>query len=246
VTDPQRFERLPGEPSRAYYAFTKYRNLGPKRSLSAVQQELELERIRQEYNATGSLPVRTGVHQDGGHERATKRPQRSGVLGRWSMQWDWVERAQAWDRYIDQLRLARHLDQVEEMAKRHTNQSEACQAVIMENIKECLVERRAKRKPTKDMIREAALLMRRLPAMQDEERKSRSVVVKSGKDSDPAGGDFFMVAQIHQPKREGDFDPLELLAPPKRVSFMDEDAPLPEDPNDGPEDGVPRAPKGQR
>jgi hypothetical protein len=246
VADSQRFERLPGEPSLAYDAFTKYRNLGPKRSLAAVLRELELERLRQVYNTTGSLPGRTGAQQVGGHERATKRPQRSGVLGRWSKQWDWVERAQAWDRYIDQLRLARDLDQVEEMAKRHTHQSEACQAVIMESIKEYLVERRAKRKPTEDMIREAALLMRRLPAMQDEERKGLSVVVKSGKDADPAGGDFFLVTQIHQPKREQDFDPLELLKQPARESFMAEDATPAEDPNDGPEDGVPRAPKGQR
>ena len=90
---PQPWERQPGETSKAYAAFCRYRKLPPeKRSLALV------------------IPAR----QNGG--KVGKKPAHS--VQEWSRTFDWVARAAAYDDHLDALVRAKLEHQRLEMAER--------------------------------------------------------------------------------------------------------------------------------
>ena len=75
--EPASWERQPGEPDRAWAAFTTYRDLGPvRRSLTKAVQE----------------------GTDGGTPRGLSR------VKEWSRRWSWAARAASWDAEADRRR----------------------------------------------------------------------------------------------------------------------------------------------
>jgi hypothetical protein len=76
------YERLPNETSRAFHGFSIYRDAGPRRTLKAVDDALHPDR------------------QQKGKKRATI----PGLITRWSAKYFWVDRARAYDNYLDQER----------------------------------------------------------------------------------------------------------------------------------------------
>jgi len=111
MTEP--WERQPGESSKAFYAFTIYRDLGPKRSL----------RRAAEIYYSGKSKVNLGQ------------------IEYWSYKYHWVERVQAWDDYQDRLKREAHLKAVEEMADRHVRLALALQAKAAERLKQLPAEK---------------------------------------------------------------------------------------------------------
>ncbi len=72
------FLRLTGESARAYAAYKTYRDLGPQRSLTVAWQQNQAAKGRQ------------------------GRPKKCcGQWQRWSVKWNWVERAVNYDAYLD-------------------------------------------------------------------------------------------------------------------------------------------------
>src|SRR5689334_20119972 len=96
---PQRplYERMEGETDAAFHAFCLYRDLGPTRSLQKVGTHLQQERLRE---AAGGRNAILLVDSD---EPAQPRPEDrsghspSGHIKRLSREWNWSERATAWD-----------------------------------------------------------------------------------------------------------------------------------------------------
>jgi hypothetical protein len=78
--DRPAWERRDGEPAPAFGAFVIYRDLGPQRSIDEVARRLS------------------------GHQEGTKRA--PGRLKKWSVDYSWAERSQAYDRHLDAERLA--------------------------------------------------------------------------------------------------------------------------------------------
>lgn len=77
---------MPRETDRAFGAFTRYRDQGPRRKQHRVASEL-------------AEPIKR-VH-------------------RWSSDFDWSDRASAWDDHRDEVRRAAELSEIEEMGRRH-------------------------------------------------------------------------------------------------------------------------------
>jgi len=96
------WERLPGETSKAYYAFTVYRDMGVRRSLRKA------------------VPI---VYPDA-TEEDTKRydvstpPVRQ--MARWSSAWHWVDRCSAYDRWLENERLYERREAIRQMEHRHS------------------------------------------------------------------------------------------------------------------------------
>lgn len=86
MSDRQPWEKQPGETAKAYQAFCVYRDLGAGRSLSIA------------YERTGKGRSKTGERSG-----KTEAPR---LWERWSSKYQWVERSQAYDRHIEQIRLA--------------------------------------------------------------------------------------------------------------------------------------------
>lgn len=84
-----------GESSRAFRAFVKYRNLGPVRSIDAV---------------AANDAVATN--------NAKRKSRASGVYNRWSSKHNWVERALAYDVYVEDARLRAHEQRIQALARR--------------------------------------------------------------------------------------------------------------------------------
>lgn len=108
------WERQPGEPLKAFKAFTIFRDMGDDRAVHKVRE--------------------AGV-------RAT-----ANVLLGWANQHRWVERANAFDRYLDRRRVAAHVAEVEAMARREVQAGQVLQHTGLSWVKEQLSteEQRAK------------------------------------------------------------------------------------------------------
>src|SRR6516164_7874165 len=99
---PLAYERQPNESDRAFAAFCCYRDLGPKRSLDEVGKRLYRGRSGRKRGATGRIQE-------------------------WSIQWNWRERAVAWDAHLDcQTREAQEQAR-REMGQRHAQVALALQ-----------------------------------------------------------------------------------------------------------------------
>jgi hypothetical protein len=96
--DRSPFDRLPGEPARAYHAFCHYRDAGSTRSLDRSWREHHAKCLGTVQPATRRRPM---------------------SWGDWSARWGWVERAGSYDAHLDrQKRTAFEAEQVE-AARRH-------------------------------------------------------------------------------------------------------------------------------
>lgn len=95
---PEFWERQPGETSKAFYAFTMYRDMGAKRSLTNVARM---------YNAETNM---------------------RGQMARWSRKWRWVERSHAYDNHLDGIAREEKEAVIKKMKARHLTLSLALQS----------------------------------------------------------------------------------------------------------------------
>lgn len=86
------WEQQPGESARAFAAFCIYRDLGAKRSLNAAYQE--------QSGSTSTAP---------------------GTWTAWSREHAWVERAEAYDQHLEQVRLAARDQRYRELESRRVD-----------------------------------------------------------------------------------------------------------------------------
>jgi hypothetical protein len=105
------WDRQPGEPNLWYSRFECYRLAGPSRSL------------------LGTL----------NHERATKGlPKKARVPGAWNRaleHWRWRERAEAWDEQERRQAQAARVHEVEDMNRRHIQESQVLQNKALQRLK---------------------------------------------------------------------------------------------------------------
>jgi hypothetical protein len=111
--EPRAWDRLPGEPARAYAAFTLWLSLGPERTLSAAAE------AARKASAEGR-----------------GRPPRAKTLGNWARRWRWEERAAAWDAEQARRRLAIAAREIDEMHQRHLQFAAALQGRLARRISE--------------------------------------------------------------------------------------------------------------
>jgi hypothetical protein len=105
------WEQQPGEPSRWYARFERFRLAGPSRSLLGA---VNIERQQDDKPATRSVPQAWA--------NAAKK-------------WRWRERAEAWD--VHERRQARvaHAQQIEEMNRRHVQEARGLQSLAIGYLK---------------------------------------------------------------------------------------------------------------
>lgn len=140
-----KWTRMKNESSRAYHAFCIYRDLGPQRSLEKVREELRKE-----------------------GKRISKT-----LIFRWSTKYNWVERATAYDDYLDEIKRAEQEKAIKEMAERHAKIAMAVQQKVIERLKELDVSELS----PSDMIRwlDVAIKVERLSRGEPTEVKASSV-----------------------------------------------------------------------
>jgi hypothetical protein len=89
------------------------RILGLKRNLDEVSRRFDAEKRGSGLRLVSAKEVRT-------------KPRKSGKIGLWSRKYQWVERAAAWDRIVDQRLREKQLDEIERMAKRQAQRRKFC------------------------------------------------------------------------------------------------------------------------
>jgi hypothetical protein len=105
------WERLPGEPPRAYNAFATYRDLPPgRRSLDEVARRLY-----------------------GGGSRKRAAP---GRVRAWSVTWDWVRRAARWDAEVDRQGREAAVAAVRAMNERHAAEARMFQEKALQRLRD--------------------------------------------------------------------------------------------------------------
>jgi len=153
------FMRVKGESAKAYQAFCVYRDLGPTRSLSKVAHSLTKSRT---------------------------------LLADWSVKWGWVERAAAYDAEQERLaaaeearvreaEIAKRIEAVEEMNRRHAQQAQVWQSALflpvnalMQRLMEHPDEiKKLEGLDTSTLLKMAALHARALPGLVNIERLAR-------------------------------------------------------------------------
>jgi hypothetical protein len=104
-SDP--WEQQPGEPSRWYARFERFRLAGASRSLLGA---VNTEHLQNGKPSTRSVPQ--------GWAKAAQ-------------QWRWRERADAWDVHERRLARAAHAQQIEEMNRRHVQEARGLQSLAI-------------------------------------------------------------------------------------------------------------------
>jgi uncharacterized protein YidB (DUF937 family) len=90
------WERQPKETSKAFEAFSTYRDEGPSRSRRSVAEKLSKSEA---------------------------------MMSRWSSQWSWVRRANAWDDHLDAQKRDAATEEVRDMVARQTDASMLMQSL---------------------------------------------------------------------------------------------------------------------
>jgi hypothetical protein len=103
---PEVWERQPGESSKAYAAFCIYRDLGTERSL------------------------------DKALAAANKKPTNRRHWSRWMDKYNWLERARAYDDYLERKKREEKEKAILEMAERHARLAMAFQQRVAERLRE--------------------------------------------------------------------------------------------------------------
>jgi hypothetical protein len=113
---PDPWEQQPGEPSRWYARFERFRLAGPSRSLlGAVKSE----------------------RQENGKRSTRSVPQ---AWAKATQQWRWRERAEAWDVHERRQARAAHAQQIEEMNRRHVQEARGLQSAAIGRLKSLNLE----------------------------------------------------------------------------------------------------------
>jgi hypothetical protein len=110
--------RLASESTEAFHAFSIYRDLGLRRNLDEVSRRFDAEKRGSGLRLVSAKEV-------------GKKHRKSGKIGFWSRKYQWVERAAAWDRIVDQRLREKQLDEIEKMAKRQAQQAQVLSQVLM-------------------------------------------------------------------------------------------------------------------
>jgi hypothetical protein len=219
---PLLYERQRGESDEAFHAFTVYRGLGRTRSLDAVDRELREQRESQGAGAVLRLPVSRDPNSAG---KAPDKRRRSGKTALWSRTYHWVDRASAWDDFLDSKLRERSLDEIEKMAKRQAQQAQLVMDVLMRPVLELAQALQDPNRavalatsPLADLFELADLAASKLPKIQEAERTARGVRVLDVKAGATQGGTAVWEVEIHQPERDGpapDFGGLNTPTPPE-------------------------------
>lgn len=101
------WQRIDYERDKAFALFCIYRDLGPTRSIEKVSVKF--------------------LEDDG--ENITSRQ-----LERYSSKFKWVERASAYDDYLDQIQIEKNLEAIEEMNKRHAEDAQTVQKAALDDL----------------------------------------------------------------------------------------------------------------
>lgn len=104
--DRLEYERQPRETDRAWQAFLFYRDFGIERTMEKV-----VDAYRQTFGAEG------------------KRSSTLRILKRYSGQWGWRRRVDAWDRELDRHRRKMAFHEIEKMRDRHVKLSQSMQSL---------------------------------------------------------------------------------------------------------------------
>jgi hypothetical protein len=99
------WERLPNESSKAYQAFCYYRDLGTGRGLDKALTS------------------------------ANRKLTNHAWWGKWMSKYNWVERARAYDDYLEQEKRKEQEKAILEMVERHTKEAMALQQKALERLK---------------------------------------------------------------------------------------------------------------
>lgn len=110
----QPYERQPGEPDKAWFAFIWYRDLGPLRTLERVSGQVRAAKVE-----GGQLRGK------GGELKLNAVRRISTQVEDWSRKWNWVQRVRAWDAEQDRKKREAMLAEVEEMGRRQAQQAMA-------------------------------------------------------------------------------------------------------------------------
>ena len=110
------WEQQPGEPSRWYARFERFRLAGPSRSLLGA---VNTERQQNGKRSTRSVPQ---AWAKAAHE------------------WRWRERAEAWDAHERRQARAAHAQQIEEMNRRHVQEARGLQSAAIGRLKSLNLE----------------------------------------------------------------------------------------------------------
>jgi hypothetical protein len=99
------------EPARAFAAFSLYRDLGPSRSL-------------------------TGAWEKHCYDTGAAQAKCPGHWQRWSVQWQWVERARQFDIELDSLKREAYADRVRELEQDHAEFEFEYQKILKNSVYE--------------------------------------------------------------------------------------------------------------
>jgi len=205
----QSWERQPGESSRAFRAFVIFRDLGSKRSVRKVWEQLCLEKELGEPNVNGLLPA--GIVVLEGQEPIVGQSEKKKIadtVKSFSIKWRWADRSRDWDSYVNRRFEERYIGTREKLQEKHIRAAAAADAINMIPMAELLkrINTPEGRKKLGD-LELADLLPRaldsasRLKGIQDMERRAHGVIEKQSSE-DPT---FYRWELIeYQPPRPPD------------------------------------------
>ena len=141
------YEQLPEEPSKAFEAFQIYRDLGHRRTYQEVARQVELrraetvrKRVEDRFRAIGKrIPATLNrdnflrINEEG--QPLVSPSVRQKLMG-WSKAYIWHQRAQAFDRHLDQERISATEHEVRSMVERHISISGTMQMKAFNRLKE--------------------------------------------------------------------------------------------------------------
>lgn len=217
------YQRQEKESSAAFHAFCQYRDLGSKRTLGEVSRLL--------YRAESPGIQIISNDDQGGKKKKKPKEKHAGQVGLWSRKFDWIERAAAWDRLIDQRVREKQLSEIEKMAKRQAQQAEILQQVLMSPV---LALARGLQDPMRAVSIETAKMgellemsfesAKAIPRLQKAERLARGVKVVDhdalSSTGSTQGGHEWRV-EIHQPERKEPLPDLDQLVAPQTDEWED-------------------------
>lgn len=130
----RQWERQPGEPDKAFFAFTLYRDLGAERSLSKAYA-LFLEKYKPEGTTQAQAGPPDATPPPATQDRPEKKRSKLGRFAIWSAKYQWVERCRLYDIDCDRkLRQANKLATVQ-MKMRHADAAQVIQGVALKELK---------------------------------------------------------------------------------------------------------------
>lgn len=187
------WERQVNESAQCFYAFTIYRDLGPKRRVRAVAERLASEAERDAASEPGTakppkddgerLSMRGSADSTGTIPDKYRKPGAWSHLEIWCTKWGWVDRARAWDDELDRLVRKATVDECELMARTQARECRAAAAVAMWPVARFLQRqaqvpediKRLDRIPIEELMVYAIDAGKLLPKLHEGERAARCI-----------------------------------------------------------------------